>query len=147
MIQSGSKNRSPISYNYLFFCSFFCSCYKTRVPGKKILSVRQRFYTKSLPRLESGSRSRTSPVPGVLSRGGSTGTPRPPTICKGPPGWTPSHFSSSCRCPGGVACCPDGSSPLRTSSAGRPYGSGTAGSEEGTDRRRGSELGTHTPSC
>ena len=119
------------------------------MPSKKILSERQRFSTNSLPRLECGSRSRTSQVPGVLSREqrghagatpylhgslaeGGAGTPGPPPICTGPPVWSPSHFSSSFRCPVDVACCPDGFSRLRTSSAGQPCGeSGTSGSEEG----------------
>lgn len=28
-------------------------------------------------------------------------------ICKGPPVWSPAHFSSSCCCCGDVACCSD----------------------------------------
>lgn len=111
-------------------------------PGEKILRVRQEILntTNNLPRLESGSRSRTSQVTEVHRRRarGHAGGPRP--ICTGPPARSPSDFSSSCRCPGGVACCPDGFCCWRMSSAGHGGqscgGSVTSWSEERTHTGR-----------
>lgn len=96
-------------------------------PAKNLASETEILNTtNNLLRLESGSRSRTSQVIQVRSRGsmgvatpGEGEGPGAPPICTGPPAWSPADFSSSCRCPGDVACCPGGFCCWKRSSAGR----------------------------